>query len=174
MGSGFDDCIYWHFCDNYNQLWQLTNNDFLWLAPFLAGLRVSSLPLWRTANEQFLPTELNDDDSPGNEFWASSRVVPFITWGEPNRGHHLEHLVIILPLSRQCVFCKYSLPQKRVSIRGNALTFTRVSVADGICVYRTVAQHWTSVLAPHSGFRAVLTEPLPSAGHIRQNIIILL
>jgi hypothetical protein len=33
----------------------------------------------------------------------------------------------------------YSLPRKRVSIRGNALTFTSVSVATGICMYRTIA-----------------------------------
>jgi hypothetical protein len=30
----------------YNQLYQLTVDDCLRLAPFLAGLRVSSLPLW--------------------------------------------------------------------------------------------------------------------------------
>jgi hypothetical protein len=26
MGSGLDDCIYWHFCNNYNQLQQHTIN----------------------------------------------------------------------------------------------------------------------------------------------------
>jgi hypothetical protein len=46
-GSGLDDWIYWHFYYNYNQLWQLTVNGCLRLAPFLTGLRVSSLPLWR-------------------------------------------------------------------------------------------------------------------------------
>jgi hypothetical protein len=41
---------------NYNQLWQLTINDCLWLAPALSGPRASSLPLWRMTNEQFLLT----------------------------------------------------------------------------------------------------------------------
>jgi hypothetical protein len=45
-GSGLDDWIYWHFYYIYKQLWQLTINDSLWFAPFLTGLRVSSLPLW--------------------------------------------------------------------------------------------------------------------------------
>jgi hypothetical protein len=38
---------------NYNQLWQLAINDCLRLAPFLTGLRASSLPLWRMTNEGF-------------------------------------------------------------------------------------------------------------------------
>jgi hypothetical protein len=33
---------------NYNQLWQFTIHGCLSLAPFLTGLRVSSLPLWPT------------------------------------------------------------------------------------------------------------------------------
>jgi hypothetical protein len=50
-GSGLDDSTYWHFFHNYTQLWQFTVNDCLRLAPFLPGLRVSSLLLWRTTNE---------------------------------------------------------------------------------------------------------------------------
>jgi hypothetical protein len=46
--------IYWHFDYNYNQLWQITVKDCLKLAPFLTGPRVSSLPLWRTTNEEWL------------------------------------------------------------------------------------------------------------------------
>jgi hypothetical protein len=42
-GSGLDDCIYWHFDCNYMRLQQFTINDCLGLAPFLTGLRVSSL-----------------------------------------------------------------------------------------------------------------------------------
>jgi hypothetical protein len=57
MGSGLDDWIYWHFYYNYTQFWQLTINDCLRLAPFLAGLRVSSLPLWRMPNEESLQKE---------------------------------------------------------------------------------------------------------------------
>jgi hypothetical protein len=49
-GSGLNDWIYCrlHFTItlNYNQLRQLTINDCLRLAQFLAGLRVSSLSLW--------------------------------------------------------------------------------------------------------------------------------
>jgi hypothetical protein len=41
---------------NYNQLWQLTINDSLRLAPFLTGLRMSSLPLGRMPNEESLLT----------------------------------------------------------------------------------------------------------------------
>jgi hypothetical protein len=50
-GSGLDNWIYWHFYCNFldcNQLQQLTISDCLKLAPFLTGLRVSSLPLWLT------------------------------------------------------------------------------------------------------------------------------
>jgi hypothetical protein len=41
---------------NYNQLWQLTINDSLRFAPFLPGLRVSSLLLRRMTNDKSLLT----------------------------------------------------------------------------------------------------------------------
>jgi hypothetical protein len=50
-GSGLDDSIYWHFYYDYIQLWQLTISDCLRLAPFLTGLRASSLPLRRVMND---------------------------------------------------------------------------------------------------------------------------
>jgi hypothetical protein len=40
----------------YNQLWHLIINDCLRLAPFLAGPRASSLPLWRITNDESLLT----------------------------------------------------------------------------------------------------------------------
>jgi hypothetical protein len=43
-GSGSDNWIYWRFYYNYNRLQQLTISDSPRLAPFLTGLRVSSLP----------------------------------------------------------------------------------------------------------------------------------
>jgi hypothetical protein len=49
MGSGFDGWIYKHFFTikmNYNS----SQSKTVWLAPFLTGLRVSSLPLWRMKN----------------------------------------------------------------------------------------------------------------------------
>jgi hypothetical protein len=51
MGSGLDDWIYWHSYYNYYQI--TAHNQWLRLAPFLTGPRVSSLPLcdeWRTTN----------------------------------------------------------------------------------------------------------------------------
>jgi hypothetical protein len=58
-GSGLGDWIYWNFCYNYNQLQQPTISGCPRLAPFLTGLRVSSLPLWRMPNEEPLPNEFS-------------------------------------------------------------------------------------------------------------------
>jgi hypothetical protein len=44
--------------NNYNQLRQLAINDSLRLAPFLAGQRASSLPLWRMTNDESLFTHI--------------------------------------------------------------------------------------------------------------------
>jgi hypothetical protein len=54
---GSDDWVYCHFYYNYNQLQQLTISDCLRLAPFLTGLRVSSLLLWRKTKDESLATE---------------------------------------------------------------------------------------------------------------------
>jgi hypothetical protein len=39
----------------------LLYNQWLSTDPFLTGLRVSSLPLWRMPKEEFFPTELNEE-----------------------------------------------------------------------------------------------------------------
>jgi hypothetical protein len=54
--------------------------------------------------------------------------LSFKTSDEPTRKHYLEQSVVILPLSREYLYC-YSLPRKPVFIRANALTFASVSVA---------------------------------------------
>jgi hypothetical protein len=54
MVSGLDDWIYWHFYWNYNQLWQLTINACLRLAPFLTGPRASSTV---TNDERRIPSD---------------------------------------------------------------------------------------------------------------------
>jgi hypothetical protein len=38
-------------------------------------------------------------------------ALSFITSGEPNKDHHLEQLVFLVPLSRECVFGE-PLPSK--------------------------------------------------------------
>jgi hypothetical protein len=45
---GFIDTFFYNHSFNHDQLQQLTINDCLRLAPFLTGLRLSSLPLWLT------------------------------------------------------------------------------------------------------------------------------
>jgi hypothetical protein len=118
MGSRLDDWIYWHFYNNYNQLWQLKINDCVRLAQFLAGLRVSSLLRdWLGSDlrvDHFFSficslvntAQLNADLSrewihQSHEF---TNELSFITLWEPKRGHHLEQLVVILPLSREYMF----------------------------------------------------------------------
>jgi hypothetical protein len=48
-GSGFDDCIYWHFYYNYKQLYQLTNQ---WLS------KTRSIPYWTTSSFSSAVTDL--------------------------------------------------------------------------------------------------------------------
>jgi hypothetical protein len=109
-----------HFYYNYNQLQHLTINGCLRLAPFLTGLRVSSLLPWltwfwftrrsllqlslsagyhstvehwtllRMPNDGSLTNELTDD-------WLESiSCPPFTTRGELNRDDHLEQFVYII------------------------------------------------------------------------------
>jgi hypothetical protein len=69
---------------------------------------------------------------------AFSRVLPFLTSGEPNRDHHLEHLVAIM-----CVVTEMCLPNRWLAM--DSFLAIRCSVN-------------------------VITESLPSNGHIRHNI----
>jgi hypothetical protein len=69
-----------------------------------------------------------------------------MTSGEPNRDHHLEQLVVILSVVRS---------------HGNVLT-------------EPLPIKWTSVsVRYYSCYQAVFTEPLPSNGYIRHNIMLL-
>jgi hypothetical protein len=46
-------------------------------------------------------------------------------------------------------------------------------VAAGTCVIKPLPSKWTSAsVRSYSGFQAVLTEPLPSNGRIRHNIVL--
>jgi hypothetical protein len=95
---------------NYNQSWQLTINDCLRLAPFLAGLRVSSLPReWLGSNlrighffsfrcplvnspqlnTQLLNCILNYLTNEFSDWIEFTNELPFITTREPNIDHHL-------------------------------------------------------------------------------------
>jgi hypothetical protein len=70
MGSGLNDGIYWYFYYNYDRFCRLTISGCLRLAPFLTGLHVSCLLLWRMTNEQSLLTE--SLDSLKNANWLNS------------------------------------------------------------------------------------------------------
>jgi hypothetical protein len=152
MDSGFDDWVYWHFCYNYNQLWELTINDCLRLAPFLTGLWVSSFPLW-------LPTELNEEwrlnyrptRTLNSRCSGFSRVLHFITSGESDRDYHLKQFVVILPFSWECVFANICCPWK---------------------VCQSMATLWPLPAYPLQR-ESVFTEPLLSNDHIRHNIFLL-
>jgi hypothetical protein len=82
------------FCYKYNQLYHLTIDDCLRLAPFLTRLRVPSLPLCRMTKEKSLVTKL---------FWTE------LTSSEPNIDPHLQHFVFY-----SVIICVLSVATKRV------------------------------------------------------------
>jgi hypothetical protein len=100
---------------------------------------------------------------------ASTRVLPLITSGEPNRGHHLEQLVVILPVSRECVFvnirCRGNLCQSLATLWPlPAYPLQRESV-----FIEPLLSNWPPfwLRLHYSGFQTELTDPLPSNGHVR-------
>jgi hypothetical protein len=161
---------------NFNQLRELIINDGLRVTPFLTGLRVSSIPRWLTwfwfRNRSLLEPRLSHECSPLISLcWAFLRVLPFRTSGEPNRGHPLEQLVVILSLSRECVFvsirCRENVCQSVATLWPlPAYPLRRESVLTE-ALFRNGRPLWLH----YSGFHAMLTEPLPSNVHIRHNII---
>jgi hypothetical protein len=129
-------------------------NGFLRLAPFLAGLQVSPLPLWRMSNEDSLP----------NEFcWAFSRVLPSqllenriqITISNSSR-----YCVVILCKGNVCCNLLHS-NDSFVAIRCSGNVITEPLLSNG----RLLWLHY-------SGLQAVLTEPLPSHGSFRYNMYV--
>jgi hypothetical protein len=118
MGSGLDDWIYWHLYYNYNQLYQLIISDSLRLAPFLAGLRVFSLPLWQMPNEESLLTESwNSLTSESNNLWAWVWVLCYDRWSVCLGITHLGLTTRFLLQSDSCGF---------VDVGGLSLTRRRV------------------------------------------------
>jgi hypothetical protein len=81
MGSGLDDWIYWHFIItiNYDSSQSVTVYDSLHSLLDHESL-LNRCDEWRTTNH------------------CSHIELSFKTSGEPNRGHHLEEIVVILPL----------------------------------------------------------------------------
>jgi hypothetical protein len=138
MGSGLDDRIYWHFFYNYNQLWQLTIDDCLRLVPFYTGARASSLPLRRITAHTLNCPERRLSDEP----LVRMNYDSFITSGRPKYRPPSQTAPLLFCVIRchgnRCL-CYIRCTWKRVSILGNSLTFTSISVAEGICGYRTVA-----------------------------------
>jgi hypothetical protein len=129
-GSGLNDWICWHFFTitlDYSQLQQLSLNDCLTLAPFLAGLRVSSLLLWRVTNEESPATQLSWTEltSRRTEYRSLSRTVR-----------------LLLRLFAGAGTC---LPNRCL-----AIDYSASSVAAGSCV-NFVANRYLAM--DHSGFQ---------------------
>jgi hypothetical protein len=83
----------------YNHSQQLTIDDCLRLAPFLPGLRVSSIVTdFILIYESVTST---NDFSFTNESRINFAFLPFQLWVEPNRDHHFQqflHYCRVLPL----------------------------------------------------------------------------
>jgi hypothetical protein len=76
-GWGLDDRFYWHFYDNCNQ--------WLRLAPFLAGLWVSSLPLWLITNEESWNSLMNESNNPWvwrESYTTSDSQLASLSWNK--------------------------------------------------------------------------------------------
>jgi hypothetical protein len=96
--------------------------------------------------EVFDPASTQGEESLPNE-------LSFITSREPNIGPHLEELVVIFRChGNVCFGLLYPLQRKRV--------LASRCLENGLPLVRC-----------YSSFQAVFTEPLPSNGHIRHNII---
>jgi hypothetical protein len=141
MGSGLDVWIYWHFFtitvdyDNlksmtvYDSLHSLLDHDCLLFQcdEIRTTNHCSHLEQpWTTSVWRFTPTNelLLFITSKRPEYSSPSRTVP---------------LLFCYPLPRKSVFVNICC-HGHASIRGNALTFTSVSVAADVCVYWTVAE----------------------------------
>jgi hypothetical protein len=156
------------FLYNCNQLWQLTINDCLRLAPFLAGLHVSSLLHgWHGSdfrvghffsfrcppvNTPQLKTQLLNCllNSFANESLEFTNELSFITSGEANRGHNTEHFMILSLVSVAAETIE-PLPSKWAS----------ASVAIPYPCELLLNLRW---------HKNVLTEPLTTNGHSSQYI----
>jgi hypothetical protein len=86
----------------------------------------------------------------------------------------LNSLIILLQMKHSSLHCSLYSP---VRIHGHCLFLVRfrknicwVFVDKRKCFSELFCWQWTSALAPISGVQAVLTEPLPSNGHIRRII----
>jgi hypothetical protein len=171
---------------NYNQLWQLTINECLRFAPFLTG-RVSLFHCTesRTRNP-FRLSWMKNDDSPTNElelcshsiltllfllfsllYWAFSRVLPFITSREPNRDHHLQHLVVILSLTREWIFVNIRCRGKVCQSVATLWLLPAYPLQRESVFTEPLLKSGRPLWLHYSGFQPVLTEPLSSNGHIR-------
>jgi hypothetical protein len=112
MGSGLDDLIYWYFFTitvNYNNLdqWLSTTGCIpYWTASVCSSTATNNEGriTVHTWNFFWILLRMNYDSCLMNALLFILMCPPFLTSGEPNEGHHVEQLVVILPLSRECVF----------------------------------------------------------------------
>jgi hypothetical protein len=119
---------------DYNQLWHITIYECLRFAPFLIGLRMSYLPLWRMPNEESLPTHWT-------LFWID--YDSFITFRRPEYRSP--------PRRINC--------PSRVVMGMSLLIF----VAAETVANEPLPSKWISASVRwYSDFQAVFTEPLPS------------
>jgi hypothetical protein len=150
---------------NYNQFYQLTISDWLRLAPFLAVLWVSSLPLWRMTNNTRI----------SSWFYLLLRLPWTVTvW----RIHFWfrNHLILVWTVSH----IEYPHPWKRLVIYSLwnpicwLLVSTETSAESLLTCERVLTSRWLAMdshYLRYSGFQAVFTEPIPSNCHIRHNIV---
>jgi hypothetical protein len=126
------------FLYNYNQLWQLTVNDFTRLTPFLTGPWASSLPLWRMRNDQSLLTYWTPLWLPHEESLATEISWTKLT-SRRNECRSPSQMVRLL----LCI----------ISRKENVITEPLLIMNVHSIIY-------------YSGFQVVYTEPLPSNCHI--------
>jgi hypothetical protein len=135
-GSVTNNNGFWiRWLDSLALHYNYTINDCLRLAPFLTGLRVISLPLWRMKNEEFLATEsLNSPD------WTDFQATP----------------TEITASNNQLSFRLTRYHENVCQPRGNALAFTSVSVAAETRVREPLASNGLAFWLHYSGSQALL------------------